>query len=85
MRMRQAGHMARRMGEMINTHRILFGKSEEKRQLARPRSWWEDNIRLVIKDIRWTHLAHDQGWKVAFVNTVMNHFVPQKERNILAV
>jgi hypothetical protein len=40
-----------RMGERRGAHRVLMGKSEEKRRLGRPR--WEDNINRYFKEIRW--------------------------------
>jgi hypothetical protein len=33
------------MGMKRNAYRILVGKSDGKRPLARPRSKWEENIR----------------------------------------
>jgi hypothetical protein len=41
MRMRWAGHVAS-MGN------VLVGKSEGKRPLGRPRSRWQDGIRMVL-------------------------------------
>jgi hypothetical protein len=46
-RMRWAGHMAR-MGEDRGVHRVLVGKPEGKRALARPRRRWEDNIKMDL-------------------------------------
>jgi hypothetical protein len=43
--MRWAGHVAR-MGEMRNSYNIFVGKSEGNKSLRRPRSRWEDNIRM---------------------------------------
>jgi hypothetical protein len=42
-RMRWAGHVARK-GEKRNAYKILVGKPEGKRPLARPRRRWVDNI-----------------------------------------
>jgi hypothetical protein len=50
-RMRWAGHIAR-MGETMNTYRILVGKSEGKRPLGRLMRRWEDNIRN-LREIGW--------------------------------
>jgi hypothetical protein len=51
-RMILAGHVAH-VGEMRNTYNILIGKPEEKYiSLARPRRRWE-NIRTVLREIRW--------------------------------
>jgi hypothetical protein len=38
------------MGGMRN---ILVGKPEGKRQLGKPRRRWEDNSRMVLKEIGW--------------------------------
>jgi hypothetical protein len=50
--MRRAGHAAR----------ILVGKPEGKRPLARLRSRWEDNIKMYLREIGrgrvdWIHLV----------------------------
>jgi hypothetical protein len=49
-RMRWAEHVAR-MGEDRGVHRVLVEKPEEKRQLARPRHRWEDNIKMDLQEI----------------------------------
>jgi hypothetical protein len=51
-RMRWAGHVAR-MGEKRNAYRILVGKPEVKRPLARPRRRLVDNIKMDIREIGW--------------------------------
>jgi hypothetical protein len=75
-RMRWAGHIAQ-MREKRNAHRILVGKPEGKRPLGRPRCKWEDNIRMDLREIRWSGmnwivLAQDRDQWRALVNTVMN-------------
>jgi len=45
--MRWAGHVTC-MGERRGIYRVVVGKPEEKRQLGRPRSKWEDNIKLDL-------------------------------------
>jgi ribosome biogenesis protein Nip4 len=62
---------------MRNAYKILVGNTDGKRRLERPRSRWEDNIRLNVWEIgmdvvNWIHLAQfsDRWWAV--VNTVMN-------------
>jgi hypothetical protein len=40
-------------GEKRNEYRILMGKPEGKRQLARPRRRWEDIIRMDLGEIGW--------------------------------
>jgi hypothetical protein len=64
MRMRWVGHVAW-MGEMKNGYNILIEKSEGMRSLGRPKHRWEDNIRMVLREIRWEgvkwiHLAQDR-------------------------
>jgi hypothetical protein len=54
----------------------LVGKLEEKRPLGRPRRRWEDNIRIVLREIRldgvdWIHLTLDLDQWRAPVNTVI--------------
>jgi hypothetical protein len=41
------------MGDKINSYRILVvGKSEGKRPLGRPRSWWVENAKIDFREIR---------------------------------
>jgi hypothetical protein len=47
---------------MRNAYTILVGNPEGKRPLGRPRSRWEDNIKMYLREIGfvgvdWTHLA----------------------------
>jgi hypothetical protein len=37
-----------RIGEERNMYRVLMGKAEGKRTLGRPRSKWEDGIRMRL-------------------------------------
>jgi hypothetical protein len=59
----------------------LVGKLEGKRPLGRPRCRWVDNIKMDLRDVRWSgmdwiDLAQDRDrWRV-LVNTVMNLRVP---------
>ena len=48
--MKQAGHVAR-MGKNRGIYRVLVGKSEGKRTLARPRRRWEDNIKMYLQEV----------------------------------
>jgi hypothetical protein len=64
----------------------MVRKSEGKRPVGRPRSRWEDNIRIDVRKTVWKvvdflHLAQDMDKWPAFVNTVMDLLVPQKVRN----
>jgi hypothetical protein len=59
----------------------LVGRPEGKRPLGRPRSRWEDNIKLDLRKIgidgtNWIWLAQDRVQWRAFVNLVMNLRVP---------
>jgi hypothetical protein len=73
---RWAGHVAR-MGEGRGAYRVLVGRPEGKRPLGRPRSRWEDNIKMDLREIgidgaNWIWLAQERVQWRAFVNTVMN-------------
>jgi hypothetical protein len=79
-RMRWAGHGAR-MGEGRGVYRVLFGRSESKIPLGRPRCRWEDNIKMDLRDLgidgaNWTQLAQDRVQWRACVNMVINLRVP---------
>jgi hypothetical protein len=69
------------MGEGRGVYRVLVGRPEGKRPLARPRHRWEDNIKMGLRKIgidgaNWIQLAqHRVQWR-ACVNTVMNLRVP---------
>jgi hypothetical protein len=65
------------MGEERNVYRILMAKPEGKRPLGRPRSRWEDGVRMDLREIGlgsvdWIQLAQDRDWWRALVNTVIN-------------
>ena len=80
-RMRWAGHVAR-MGEGRGVHRVLVGKLEGKRPLGRPRSRWEDNIKMDLQEVGgscgdWMELAQDRDRWRALVDTVRNFRVPK--------
>jgi hypothetical protein len=48
-RIRWAGHV----GEERKVNRVLVGKPEGKRPLRRPRSRWDDEIRMDLMEIGW--------------------------------
>jgi hypothetical protein len=41
------------MGEERKVYMVLIGKPEGKRPLGRPRSGWEDGIRMDLREIGW--------------------------------
>jgi hypothetical protein len=62
-------------------YRILVGKPEGKRPLARSKRTWVDNIKMDIRGIEWggmdwIALAKDGDQWRALGNTVMNLRVP---------
>jgi hypothetical protein len=78
MRMRWAGHVAR-MGEETKVYKVLVAKPEGRRPLGRPRRWWEDGVRMDLREIGlgggggdWIRLAQDRDRWRAVVSAVMN-------------
>ena len=69
-----------RMGEGRGVHKVLVGKPEGKRLLGRPRSRWEDNIKMGLQEVGgggdWMEMVQDRDRWRALVNTVMNFRVP---------
>jgi hypothetical protein len=68
------------MGERRGVYRILVGKPVGKRSLGRPRSRWEDNIKIYLQEVGcgsldWIDLAQDRDRWRALVNAVMNRRV----------
>ena len=39
------------MEQFRNAYRFLVGKPESKRPLGRPRRRWEDNIKMVLREV----------------------------------
>jgi hypothetical protein len=69
------------MGEKRNAYRTLVGNTEGRRPLGRPRRRWEDNIKIDLGEITvecvdWIDMAQDMGQWRAFMNAVMNLYVP---------
>jgi hypothetical protein len=61
--MRRARHVAR-IGEERKVYKVLVGKPEGKRPLERPRSRWEDGMRMDLREtglggVDWIRLAQD--------------------------
>jgi hypothetical protein len=68
-------------GAKGNAYRISVGKPEGKRSLGRPRRRWVGNIKMDLREIGcdgmdWIDLSQDRDQWRAFVNTVMNLWVP---------
>jgi hypothetical protein len=79
-RMGWEGHVAR-MGDRRSAHRVLVGRPEGKRPLGRPRSTWENNIKMDFQKVwwggmDWIDLAQDTDRGRALVNAVTNLQVP---------
>jgi hypothetical protein len=65
----------------------LVGRSEgKKRPLAIPRHWWEDNIKIGVKEILWEiagwiNFPQDRDKLRALLNNVMKFRVPENTGN----
>ena len=69
------------MEEGRSAFKILTGKPTGKRPSGRPRSGWEDNIRMDLEEIgnnagNWVHSAKDRDYWKALVNAVLKLRVP---------
>ena len=58
-----------------------MGKPEGKKPLGRPRSRWEDNIKMGLQEVGcgspdWIELSQDRDRRCAFVYRVTNFRVP---------
>jgi hypothetical protein len=56
-------------------------KAGSKRPLGRPRCRWEDNIKMGLREMgldgaNWIQLVQDRDQWWAFLNTVMNLWIP---------
>ena len=63
-------------------HRVLVGKPEGKGPLGRPRSRWEDNIKMDLQEVGlgcgdWMELAQDRDRWRELVSKVMNLRFPK--------
>jgi hypothetical protein len=64
------------MGEERKVYKVLVGKPEGKRPLGRPRRWWEDGIKMDLREIGlgvvdWIRLSQDRDQWRAVVSVVM--------------
>jgi hypothetical protein len=55
------------MGEMKDTYKTFVSTPEWKRRLARPRSEWEDDIKVDVKEIGcksvdWNNIVQFRVW-----------------------
>jgi hypothetical protein len=69
------------MGEGRGAYRILVGRPEGRRPLARPRRRWEHNIKMDLEEVGrgsmdWIDMAQDRDRWRALVDAVMNLRVP---------
>jgi hypothetical protein len=69
------------MGEDGVLHRVLVGKPEGKRPLGRLRHWWEDNIKMDLKEVGggcgdWMELVQDRDRWRALEGMVRDFRVP---------
>ena len=69
------------MGEVRGVHRVLVGNPEGKKPLGRPRSSWEDNIKMDLQEVGggrgdWMELAQDRDEWRSLVGTVRSFRVP---------
>ena len=69
------------MEEGRRAFKILTGKPTGKRPLGSPRSRWEDNIKMDLKEIgisagNWVDSAHDRNYWRGLVNAALNLRVP---------
>jgi hypothetical protein len=81
-RTRWAGHVAR-MGEMRNAYNNLVWRSENVRQLGRPKRRWEGTIRpdlreIVWEGVHWISLTENREQWRHLVNTVMKLWVHKR-------
>jgi hypothetical protein len=71
-----AGHVAR-IEESRSAFKMLTGKPTGKRHLGRPRSRWEDSIRMDLEEIdinagNWDDSTQDRDYWKALVNAALN-------------
>jgi hypothetical protein len=79
-RLRWGGHVVR-IDEVRSAFKMLTGKPTGKRPLGRPRSRWEDNFRMILKEVdintrHWVDSAQDRDYWRALVNAELNLRIP---------
>jgi hypothetical protein len=74
-RMRWAGHVAC-MWDRRGACRVLVKRSERRTPFGRPRSRWEDNIKMDLLEVRWIALDQDRDRWRALMNAVIKPGVP---------
>jgi hypothetical protein len=76
------------MGERRGVYRVLVWKPEGRRPLGRPRTRWEDNIKMDLQEMGcggmdWIDMAQDRDRWRALVTAVMKQRVPKNAANFL--
>jgi hypothetical protein len=84
----EVGRACNTYGESRGLYRVLMGKPEGKRPHEGPRLRWEDNIKIIFREVvcecmNWIDLAQDRDSWREFVNAVMNLRVPYDVGNFL--
>jgi hypothetical protein len=84
----EMGEHVASMGERSDVYRVLVGKPEGRRPLARPSCRWEYNMKMDTQEVGcggmdWIDLAQDRYMWRALVNVIMNLLVPQNVGNFL--
>jgi hypothetical protein len=69
-----------KVGEGRGVYTVLVGKPERKRPLGRPRSRWQDSIKMDLQEVGcegmdWIGIVKDRGKLRALANVVMNLWV----------
>jgi hypothetical protein len=69
------------VGERRGAVRVLVGRSEGERPLGTSTRIWEDNIKIVLRDVAWAgmdwiDLAQDRDRLLGLANAVMYLRVP---------
>jgi len=80
------GHVAS-MGENGGVFRVLVGKPEGKKPPGRTRHRWKDNMKMDLQEVGcegmdWINVLQDRDRRWAFLNAVMNIWVPPNVGNL---